>query len=401
MTNLSLRELLEKYRAGTLDQAERRLFSAMLQSPEHQHELENLIDEEFADPAFREWGDPETRELIFQQISLERETPGSGHRPALYRLPVFGKWMVRTAAAAAILFLFAGGYYWLRGHSKPDLAGAPSGERYKNDILPPVGNKTLLVLADGSSIALDSAHAGTLSVQGNTSVLKLNPGLLAYKDPGQVHEEMVYNTIVTQRGGKFQVVLSDGTKVWLNAASSLTFPTSFTGKERIVQVKGEAYFEIAKNADKPFIVKFGKNAQIQVLGTSFDVMAYEEEEIQKTTLLEGSVKLERGVQNAYLRPGQQAQLRDDDNIKVANDADLSQAIAWTKGEFQFEGDNIPTVMRQLARWYNIEVAYQGAIPDIHLSGSVSRQVNLSKVLQMLEMSGVYCRIDHGKVTVQP
>jgi ferric-dicitrate binding protein FerR (iron transport regulator) len=193
--------------------------------------------------------------------------------------------------------------------------------------------------------------------------------------------------------------LSDGSKVFLNAASSIRFPTVFSGNERTVEMTGEAYFEIAQNKSMPFIVNV-KNARIKVLGTHFNVMAYEDEPILQATLLEGSVVVSKDNLSKYLKPGHQANIKEGEKIQVIEDVDTAQTVAWKNGEFQFDITDIQSIMRQLERWYSIDVEYEGGqMPAIRLSGSINRNVNLSSVLRLMEDNGVHLRVDGKKVTV--
>jgi ferric-dicitrate binding protein FerR (iron transport regulator) len=260
---------------------------------------------------------------------------------------------------------------------------------FKNDV-PPGGDKAVLTLADGSTIVLDDAQNGNLTQQGNTKVIKLN-GKLAY-DPAKAGAgEIVYNTISTPRGGKYQIELPDGTQVWLNAASSLHFPTAFIGRERKVEITGEAYFEVAPLTPKggqkiPFIVSVN-GSEIEVLGTHFNVMAYSDEDAVKTTLLEGSVKFVNGNNTSLLKPGQQSQLLRNGQVKVVSDVDVENVISWKNGMFQFENADMETVMRQLSRWYDVEVVFKSKKLHDPLHVEIPFNTNLSDALKILEEAG--------------
>ena len=268
---------------------------------------------------------------------------------------------------------------------------------FKDDI-PPGSDKAILTLADGSTIVLDDAQDGDLTHQGNTKLIKLN-GKLAYDPSKNNPGEIVYNTISTPRGGKFKIELPDGSLVWLNAASSLHFPTAFRGKSRKVEMTGEAYFEIAKNKDNPFIVTVN-GAEVQVLGTHFNVMAYNDEESVKATLLEGSVKFVNGGNSSMLVPGQQAQLQKNGEIKTLSHVDTDHVISWKNGMFHFENADIREVMRQLSRWYNVEVVYKGQILRDPLHAEMPLNTNLSDALNALESTGsAKFEIDDNKIIV--
>jgi transmembrane sensor len=251
--------------------------------------------------------------------------------------------------------------------------------------LPPGTNKAMLILGDGTTVALDSAKNGTLAKQGYTQVLKVGGGELTY-EPTTVEvgdSALVYNTVATPRGGEYRVVLPDGSRVWLNAASSIRFPTAFKGKDREVELTGEAYFEVAANPKQPFHVRVN-DMQVKVLGTCFDVMAYEDEASITTSLLQGAVRVEQGGASDLLKPGQGVSLnRLSGEMKIAP-ADTDQVVAWKNGLFLFEGVTIDRVMRQLARWYDIEVVYDGQMSK-HYSGGFSRNASLEEVLRVLQL----------------
>lgn len=306
---------------------------------------------------------------------------------------------IRYAAAAIIICMLSVSLYFLfkpqpaRQISKTENIKSPA-----NDVAPG-GNKAILTLANGTSIILDSAANGTLTTQGNSKILKLN-GMLSYNTLKNKSSEVLYNTISTPRGGQYELMLSDGSKVWLNAASSLRFPASFVGKERKVELLGEAYFEVAKNAAMPFKVKV-HGMEVEVLGTHFNINSYDNESMIRTTLLEGSVKINKNNSSSLLKPGQQAQMNKAGEIKIINNVDVEEAIAWKEGKFQFDKADIHDIMRQLARWYDVDVEYKGTVSS-HFGGTISRDVNLSQVLNMLHLTGeVNFRIQDKKVLVMP
>jgi ferric-dicitrate binding protein FerR (iron transport regulator) len=258
------------------------------------------------------------------------------------------------------------------------------------------GNKARLTLADGSVIMLQEVANGTLQEQNGVKILKQD-GRLTYQFSAKAGKGAVaYNTIATPVGGQYMVVLPDGSKVWLNSASSLRFPTFFAGKARSVDLHGEAYFEVAQNKKNPFRVKAGATT-VEVLGTHFNVMAYPDEHAANTTLLEGSVKVSHGVASRILVPGQQAQISR--GIKLVA-VDVAEAVAWKNGLFQFNNTDLGSIMRQLQRWYGIEVAYVDEVQSQHFTGLISRNTALSQVLKMLEVSGdIRFDLRDRKVTV--
>lgn len=337
----------------------------------------------------------EVRDEVYQKLE-ER----INHRKKLSLL----RW---SAAAAIALCILAAGLYKLWNPPVQQLAEKENQQqRLKNDILPG-GNKAVLTLADGSQIVLDDVNAGFLASEGNTRISKTKDGQLVYHaDAGNPAKETQINTISTPRGGQYEVILPDGTKVWLNASSSISFPAVFAAKERKVVLKGEAYFEAAKAVSDdgkriPFKVVVN-DMEVEVLGTHFNIMAYSDEEAVKTTLLEGAVRLTRNTSQVLLKPGRQAVVyAGSDNIKVQN-VDVEEAVAWKNGYFTFNNENIHSVMRKIARWYDVEVEYQGNMAEKDFGGSVSKFENISEVLKMLELTGtVHFNIKERRVLVMP
>src|SRR5690606_29853914 len=263
----------------------------------------------------------------------------------------------------------------------------------------PGSNKAALTLADGSTILLDDAAEGKISEQGNTFVYKTN-GTLSYNAQNvnsNLNAKQSFNTLTTPRGGQYKIVLPDSTVVWLNAESSIRFPTKFSAHERNVSLTGEAYFEVATNKSAPFKVNL-ESMEVEVLGTHFNVMAYSDEKSVNTTLIEGSVKIHKNQQQKLLRPGQQARVSN--TIKVSN-VDVNEAIAWKNGLFQFKEANIETILRQIGRWYDVKIEYQGEISDEKYRAEISRKANLSQVLKILEISGLKFSLKEGRtITVK-
>ncbi len=313
----------------------------------------------------------------------------------------------RIAVAASII-LTLGLSYWLyeRQGTHSDQNEIPVA-KVSNDIKAPGNSRAMITLADGRKVYLDSAGKGTLATQGNVQLVKLADGQIAYhQKPESGNQELEYNTLFNPRGSKVvSVTMADGTKVWLNAESSLRYPTAFIGKERKVEITGEAYFEVAPSVSaddgtkKTFIVQKG-DMRITVLGTHFNVNAYDDETVAKVTLLEGSVKINSGNTSGLLKPGQQARISS--GIKIGDDVDLEEVMAWKNGKFQFgDATDIATIMKQVGRWYDVDIEYKGTITR-HIGGTISRFENASQVLKMLEMTGsVSFKIDGKKVIVMP
>jgi len=298
--------------------------------------------------------------------------------------------------AAAAVLLIGGTLYFYGERTRPM---GNSIQAVLQPDLHPGGNKAVLTLGNGSTIVLDSAHNGTIAQQGTAQVLKPGSNNITYTS-NNATQELVYNTLTTPRGGQYSVRLSDGTMVWLNAASSIRFPATFTGSERLVEVTGEAYFEVAQDASRVFKVNVN-DMQVMVLGTHFNVMAYEDEKMIKTTLLEGAVKVSRQHQAVVLKPGQQAQSGASGAIQLASGVDVNEVVAWKNNLFWFENADIRNVMRQVARWYNVEVEVSGDIA-LHFTGSIPRNVNVSRVFEILQEAGsIHYTITKDKIIVSP
>jgi ferric-dicitrate binding protein FerR (iron transport regulator) len=306
------------------------------------------------------------------------------------------------AAACVLIFILVGGYFWYNSNTKKDITKTTTTNNNNNNDVQPGTEKAVLTLADGTKITLDNTANGAIAQQGNTVVMK-EDGLLAYNvDQAKSQKEILYNTLTTAKGEEYKsLVLADGTKVWLNSVSSIRFPTSFITNERIVEITGELYFEVAKNLSKPFKVRVN-GMEVEVLGTHFNVNAYSDEAVIKTTLLKGSVKVVNGKSLAIITPGQQAQVSKNENVKVESNVDVEEVTAWKNGRFQFAGAGIEEVMRQISRWYDVEVVYEGKPKEQHFRGGISRNVEASKVFKMLETTeAIKFRIEGKKVIVIP
>lgn len=295
--------------------------------------------------------------------------------------------------AAAALVLLSAASWWIRYESP---TSAPLHPAPVADVAP-AQHKATLTLANGATIALDEADNGTLAQQGATAVTKSANSILSYSSDGHQPSSVQYNTLNIPRGGQFQLILSDGTKVWLNAASSIHYPTAFTGNSRKVEITGEAYFEIAPRAHQPFEVTT-QNSTIQVLGTSFNIRAYETNDIS-TTLLTGRVRVVNDDNHVVLRPGQQAIVTARDKAITTRPADIDAAIAWKNGFFSFHNANLHTVMLEISRWYDITVEYKGNIPDIRFEGEMQRNLKLTSILKQLEQKAVHFQLNGKVLTV--
>ncbi len=290
------------------------------------------------------------------------------------------------AAAAIFLLLISGTWFFMRRPQTQDVTMAAVYDKA------PGTDKARLTLADGKVVTLDSTGKGQV-VQGNTGIQQQG-GLLKYS--AGIHATG-FNTLSTPRGGQFRVVLPDGTAVWLNAATSLRYPTAFDGNERVVMLRGEAYFEVAKNTAKPFRVQIDEHTAVEVLGTHFNIHAYSDENQISTTLLEGKVVMTKNdatLRRVVLDPGQQA-VADKEQLQLSKQVNIDQVMAWKNGMFNFEGMDLPSVLRQLSRWYDVEIIYEGKIPTRKFGGEMQRDLSLQQVLRILERMDVKCRIEKG------
>jgi hypothetical protein len=381
MTREQAQELLNKYQLGNC-------------TPEEQQLLDRwYLSEAAKQPVADVPAEPLTEEkLIWDKIVNEI--------PETAKIRYFKKWQAIAAVAAILIFILSG-IYFLTKTSQPARELVHQSD-LKNDILPG-SNKAILTLANGKQITLTGTRNGTIAVQSGVVINKTADGMVIYnsskKSTSGDAEKITYNTMTTPRGGQYWVVLPDGSKALLNAASSLTYPTSFNGDERKVELTGEAYFEVAHNPNKPFRV-YSKSQVVEVLGTHFNINTYDDEPDVKTTLLEGKVKVTSVVKNQVriLKPGQQAALNP--STFNVNDVDIEEATAWKNGVFTFESNDIQQIMRMVSRWYDVDVVYKGNLPADKFTGSVSRFSNVSEVLSMLQLTRkVRFKIDGKRITV--
>jgi len=341
---------------------------------------------------------PSTAEQVDWDRVFNRVLTAGEQSPAIpieVRQPAGIGWK-RIAAAVVILGLIISGSLLLLNRKTPkEVVKQEKQIRHQPEEIHSKGNQAILTLANGSVIILDSTKNGIITNQGNVKIIKLDSGQLAYSLPSSnaaSSSEISYNTISTPRAAQYQVTLSDGTKVWLNAASSLRYPTSFSGQDRKVELTGEGYFEVAKNKDKPFHVRVGA-IEVEVLGTHFNIMAYEDEAAIQTTLLEGSVKVSYNNQTDLLKPGRQASLDRTDNKLTTGDANVQQVVAWKNGYFYFDKSDVKTIMRQVSRWYDLDIVYESSVPDMKFSGKIERSLPLSGISHLLESGQIHFRIE--------
>jgi transmembrane sensor len=393
--NARLSYLFKSYYEQTATQQEKDELFQVIHASANDAELTALIQEA--------WNNLHVKEPLFDLSKsmnmLNNILQSEAGQDNIYEIkpPEHNKlWVKLGVAAALMVFVGFGAYVYLNQKKQQGAKRNMAKTQPLHDVLPG-GNRALLTLSNGKTIYLDSARNGVLAKQGNTQINKTRNGQLVYEG-GSGDQSLTKNTISTPRGGQYQLVLNDGSKVWLNSASSLTFPAVFTGKTRDVEITGEAYFEIAKNADMPFRVKTN-NTVVEVLGTHFNVMAYNDEAVMKTTLLEGSVKISNMQHTSLLKPGQRASLNQNGQIKVIDDEDADDAIAWKDGLFQFRDANIEAIMRQAARWYDVDISYEGNIPVKEFTGRISRNVKASELLGILKYAGVNFKIEDKHITI--
>jgi transmembrane sensor len=297
----------------------------------------------------------------------------------------------RRMAAAILVPLLVGGTLFVLKESRQAKETVIRG----TEDLPPGGNKAILTLANGSKIVLDKAKNGIIAQEGHNSIVKNGNDQLIYKRETTPAKDG-YNTVTTPRGGQYQVALPDGTRVWLNAASSIRFPTNFSGERREVDMTGEVYFEVAHQEHQPFIVH-ARDSKIEDIGTHFNINAYEDESEMKTTLIEGMVK----IGSVELHPGQQFSLDSNRRGRLVNNADLEEVMAWKNGLFAFNGADIRTVMRNIGRWYDVSIIYEAGKDSHRFTGQISRSSKASEALQILTASGYHFNIQDKIITVRP
>lgn len=379
--------------------AEKDELMKLLSDADNDEKVKNLMRKTWAGMTDnKEFYNSEQSQDMLQEILTHRAPEIPLEKPVSKKN--FFKLSYFAAAASVLLIAGYGLFKFYYANPKTPAFVQNKIDTGKQDHILPGANKAYLTLSNGSVILLDTAKNGRLTREGNTEIVKAD-GEVFY-DKYQLNKDgtIAFNTISTPRGGQYQIGLPDGTKVWLNAASSLRFPVSFTGEYREVYLTGEAFFEVTKKETQPFRVKTKEDMDIEVLGTSFNVMAYDDEDIIKTTLIEGSVKIYKDNGDVNLYPNQQAVLIKNNSSLTLAEGNIEEAIAWKEGRFYFNDEDILSIMRKLSRWYNIDVYYSGKIPRGHYAGTIKRQADISRVLEMLELpGGVKFDIEERKIIV--
>jgi ferric-dicitrate binding protein FerR (iron transport regulator) len=391
--------LLQKYISETLSPAGLEKFMVLVREPVYEAALQKAIDEYMEAADYTDLTEGVNADKLFAAAMRK----GTVQQPvALVRRMAT---LRRIVAAAILVLLMAGATTWFLQHKKHNDQIV---QQQLKDI-PPGKDGAILTLADGRQIVLDSLDNGVIASQQGTRV-ELKNGLLAY-DAAAAGDALIYNTLSTPKGRQFNVLLPDGTNVWLNSGSSIRYPTAFTAKERRVMITGEAYFEVAASRSKPFIVQINEKNQVQVLGTKFNINAYADEAVARTTLLEGAVRVEvkhdgsrnNAAKSVVLQPGQQSRVKTGDasaGIQTVA-VDVDKVMAWRRGFFNFEDAGMDEVMRQLARWYDLEIVYEANVPPIVFGGELSRNISLSGILKALEDSKVHFRVEGRRITILP
>jgi transmembrane sensor len=381
--------LLAKY--PDLSPEEQAVFNAWLKQEGHEALWKELKEPAYMQQRLAEWATLEEKKRLYREKLYTK----IGVVVPFRKRRMMWVWY---AAAASIILILSIGYLWMYKDTKKETAAITP--QPVQPAVAPGSFKARLTLSDGRIIYLDSAALGKLATQGNTNI-ENKDGQLVY-DPGKTNgdnNKVLYNTLTTGKGESYSVLLADGTQIWLNAASSITYPLSFPGNDRKVQITGEAYFDVQKNAAKPFIVQMG-GTEVKVLGTEFNVNAYPEEANITATLIKGKIQLTQGTKTTQLIPGQQAVSAGGD-ITLIPDADLEKATGWKKGLFVFKGDNVQTIMKQIARWYDVKIEYRGAIAADRFYGMLSRDQPLNTVLEVLEKNNIHFRLQDRTIIVSP
>jgi ferric-dicitrate binding protein FerR (iron transport regulator) len=402
MLGSRLEYLFERYLNRQCNESEEAELMELLGLPENER-MVKLVMDKLMDKSADDLKMPEdTARVILQQIVAVNNRKAIGAKAVLFT----GVWRKVAAAAVVIVIAVAAMIYAGRDKKAPEKTVV----KEKSDIHPG-GDKGSLTLADGTVLSLNEMPDGILQQQGNYRIRKKGGVLQCDINGGDAQiAGKSYNVLSTPRGGQFQLMLPDGSNVWLNAESSLKFPVAFDKNAREVELSGEAYFEVKtirdqnSKAKKPFNVLVrlpsGKEARVEVLGTHFNVNAYNNESSVKTTLIEGAVNVSEEGSSVVLKPGQQARLSENNSLSVDRHADVEGAVAWKNGLFHFDNVDITTIMRQIGRWYNVDIVYAGKIAPRHFVGKIRRSAELSEVLEILRLSDIDFKVDGKTIVVK-
>lgn len=394
MSQEIFRQLLSRYVSGELSPAEQVQLQKMMQEPEYAETLDAFVREIMVSEDVSAANTPAIKAQIDNFFAKHITDSKKIHR-------ISSSFWLRVAAAVIILIGTAGLFFYMNEPEERIVSTPVKNPKSNQDVLPPGNDKSMLTLADGRQINLSDAGIGSLTADGNADIVKLADGRIIYTGKGR-SSETALNLLKVPRGNTpVHLTLSDGSRIWLNAGSSLKYPAVFAGNTRIVEIMGEAYFEIAPQKNAPFsVTKMNDDTRVQVLGTHFNVNAYDNEKSVQVTLLEGSVNITKGSRQMLIKPGQQALVKEE-AIFLNSNPDVEKILSWKNNEFIFENDDIETIMRQLERWYDIEAVIEKPSERKYI-GRINRDVSLSQVLNMFEKLG-YIRfsINGKKVTVIP
>ncbi|MDO6432791.1 FecR domain-containing protein [Flavitalea sp. BT771] len=393
---MTIQHLFARYLDESISPEELLQLHAMIKAGYDEGALDGILEGAFSDPAFAgSAGDHDKKEIfasLLARIDSKEKEPASP-APVVRLYP----WRWKAIGAAALVLLLAGGIYLSRSGKGGggELAGGRSLARID---APPGRSGAMLTLSDGRQVQLDSVQDGLLEKEGNVSLRK-EEGQIIYGGKA-AGDAVLYNTITTPRGRQFRLVLADGTQVMLNAASSIRYPTVFAGRERRVVVSGEAYFEVAQDRNSPFIVQLGRG-EVQVLGTHFDVADYDDEDNINATLLEGSVRLKAEAGAVALTPGRQGKIDRSTGKLSVRQVDTAAVTAWVRGRMDIGNTDFAALMRQISRWYDVDIAFTDKVPAVRIGGVLHRDVNLATVLGFLEDNGVHYTMKGKTILISP
>ncbi len=403
MNQNKLIELLGLFVDGGISREDYDLLVDYIRANPEDEELNIAIDTVFKNSKKFNPLNGDDKELLFQSIIRNKHFV-SEIQNELETIPAFApRLWYQLGVAASILILITTGLYFYKNRTVDDNIAAKVVEP-KEAIITPGDDKAILTLSDGTKIILEDAKNGILANQAGVSIQKTSDGELLYSFSNSANtvspetkENVIYNKIETPIGGKYQVNLPDGSKVWLNSSSSLRFSALFNGHTREVELSGEAYFDVSKNKGKPFRV-ITKDQIVEVLGTQFNINSYSDEGPIKTTLIEGSVKIIYKDKVVLLSPGQQFQPKE--LVSAVVEADTEEVVAWKDGYFVFKNEDIKSIMRKLSRWYNVEVSYSGNIPEVGFGGNISKSKDISEVLDVLQLTNaIHFKVEGRRITV--
>jgi hypothetical protein len=393
-----MQELFRKYLKNQCSPEEVKQLLEVFGEDNNEDALRALITQRLeTDEDAIEFDDGELRNSLAQSYSRIKSQIGIKERREVGRaIPLTKRIGYRIAAAAIVVTVILGTYLLINRPEKEEYLVKDS-----NGEIGPGGNIARLMLTDCTIIQLDNAKLGIIAKQGSSEIIKTSNGQIAYKSLIEKPTGVLYNLVSTPRGGQYQLEFHDGSKVWLNSASSIRFPVTFTGRERVVEITGEVYFEVARHASMPFKVEVAGKQQVEVLGTHFNINAYDDESSINTSLFEGKIRVSPSVtQEAHLMiPGQQSRLTEDGKLYVEKKRDLENVLAWKNGHFNFDGADTYTVMRIISRWYDVDVRYEGEVPQREFAGEIEKSLNLSQVLKILEKNNLRFKLEGRNLTV--